>query len=491
MPSPPDLFDDEDGLEPDREAALQAPRRADVSSAATSAADASGDPGRGGGPNYLFRRAVVVGGVVAVLATASIVVGQLIGSGSQDSTSGAVSTDWNRVLLVDDRTGRVIVDDEQGEEVARIESGVRNPTASAVVDSTLIVAGTDNVVVVDVGSESIEEFDLGSEAIVRPSGSALTLLAPAPDSGRAVLAHGPSGDVIDTDTFAPVVGARYEFDDARSSPSGRDVLVTDSGNFQSVLVSFDRDEPSFFPGLALAVDADLVITAQNVGSDATINVFDHTGEPVTTGRTSSVRAGMITDAGVVLVTVEGVVVTMSTSSGDTSDGARLDIGTIESGSVTPGGDRLVVTGATGTALVGADGAVIASYPAQRPAGGLPLLGSTCFATVTADDAAEPQITVADTIDGSVLAEASGTEPLFSDASGCTVVATAPSGYELLSAEGVSQFQTDDTARSLSLDGAAVAVERDGRLALTGLDPDASTDPIDLGPRGRTVHFTQA
>ena len=29
------------------------------------------------------------------------------------------------------------------------------------------------------------------------------------------------------------------------------------------------------------------------------------------------------------------------------------------------------------------------------------------------------------------------------------------------------------------------------LALTGTDPDASTDPIDLGPRGRTVHFTQA
>jgi len=486
MPSPPDLFDDGDGLEPDHEAAQHAPRRADELPPVTSSTG-----GRGGGPNYLIRRAIVVGGVVAVLATASIVVGRLIGSGSQDSTSGAVGTDWNRVVLVDDRTGRVIVDDEQGEEVARIESGVRSPTASAIVDSTLVVAGTDNVAIVDVGSESIEEFDLGSEAIVRPSGSALILLAPAPDGGRAVLAHGPSGDVIDTDTFAPVVGARYEFDDARSSPSGRDVLVTDSGNFQSVLISFDRGEPSFFPGLALAVDADLVVTAQNVGSDATINVFDHAGEPVTTGSTSSVRAGMITDAGVVLVTVEGVIVTMSTSSGESSEGARLDIGTIESGSVTPGGDRLVVTGATGTALVGADGELIASYDAQRPAGDLPLIGSTCFATVTADDTAEPRIAVVDTTDGSVLAEAIGSEPLFSDASGCTVATTTPSGYDLLSAEGVSQFETDDTTRSLSLDGAAVAVERDGRLVLAALDPDSSTDPIDLGPRGRTVHFTQA
>jgi hypothetical protein len=485
MPSPPDLFDDEDGIGPDHEQAPPATQRADEPQPSASGT------GRRGGPNYLFRRAVVVGGVVAVLATASIVVGQLIGSGSQDSTSGAVGTDWNRVVLVDDRTGRVIVDDEQGEEVARIESGVRSPTASAIVDSTLIVAGTDNVVVVDIGTESVDEFDLGSDVVVRPSGSALTLLAPAPDRGRAVLAHGPSGEVIDTDTFAPVVGARYEFDGARSSPSGRDVLVTDSGNFQSVLISFDRDEPSFFPGLALAVDDDLVVTAQNVGSDATINVFDHAGEPVATGRTSSVRAGMITDAGAVLVTVEGVVVTMSTSSGDTADGARLDIGTIESGSVTPDGDRLVVTGATGTAIVGADGDVIASYDAQRPATDMALDGSSCLATVSSDDTAETQIAISDTNDGSVLVEASGSEPLLSDASGCTVATTTPSGYDLLSAEGVSRFETDDTAVALSLDGAALAVERNGRLVLTGSDPDASTDPIDLGPRGRTVHFTQS
>jgi hypothetical protein len=182
---------------------------------------------------------------------------------------------------------------------------------------------------------------------------------------------------------------------------------------------------------------------------------------------------------------------MSASSGDTSDGARLDIGTIESGSVTPGGDRLVVTGATGTALVGADGEIITSFEAQRPAGELPLIGSNCFTTVTADDTAEPRIAVVDTTDGSVLAESSGSEPLFSDASGCTIAVTTPSGYDLVSAEGVSQFETDDTALALSLDGAAVAVERDGRLALAGSDPDAATDPIDLGPRGRTVHFTQA
>jgi hypothetical protein len=110
--------------------------------------------------------------------------------------------------------------------------------------------------------------------------------------------------------------------------------------------------------------------------------------------------------------------------------------------------------------------------------------------VSSDETIESQIAVIDTTDGSVLVEAGGAEPLLADASGCTVATTTPSGYEVLSAEGVNPFETDDIARSLSLDGAALAVERDGRLALASSDPEAPTDPIDLGPRGRTVHFTQ-
>jgi hypothetical protein len=306
--------------------------------------------------------------------------------------------------------------------------------------------------------------------------------------------HGPSGDTIDTDTFAPVVGARFEFADARAAASGRDVLVTDSGNFQSVLFSFDRDEPSFFWGLALAVDADLVVTAQNVGSDATVNVFDHSGELLSTGRTTSVRAGMLSDSAVVLVTVDGAVVTMSSSDGVVSEAAQLDIGVIQSGTVTTGGDRLVVTGSAGTAIVGGNAEIIASYDAQRPAGDpSSSSGSICLATVDAVDDAETQIAVIDVIDGSVLVEAAGAEPLITDASGCIVAATTSDGFVLLSGDGVQQFGNDDTLLALSLDGEVVAAERDGRVVLlgTGLDDAPSEEPIDLGPQGRSVHFTQS
>ncbi len=443
----------------------------------------------------------MVGGVVAVLATASIVVGQLVGSGSDDSASGAIGTDWNRVVLVDDRTGRVIVDDESGEELTRIESGIRNPTATAVVDSTLLVAGAESVAVIDVGDGNVTDIEMGSETIGTPAGSALTMVAPRPDGGRALLVHGPSGDVIDTDEFAPVVGARYEFADSRSAPSGRHVLVTDSGNFQSVLLSFERQQPSYFPGLALAVDAELVVTAQNIGSDATISVFDHSGEPISTGRTASVRAGMIVGSEVRLVTVDGAVVTMS-SNGETSDDAQLDIGTVASGVVATSGDRLIVIGSAGTAIIDETGAVIASFDAQRPAfDGSSPAGSNCLALADTDtdiNTDAGQIALIDLTDGSVLVEATGTEPLLTDASGCVVAVPTTSGFDVLTHDGVRQFRTDGLVQAMSLDGQDVVTERDARLILisalsgeTPSDEEDDNEPIDLGPRGRTVHFTQS
>jgi hypothetical protein len=108
--------------------------------------------------------------------------------------------------------------------------------------------------------------------------------------------------------------------------------------------------------------------------------------------------------------------------------------------------------------------------------------------------AEPQLTVVDVTEGSVLVEANGTEPLLADASGCVVATTSATGYDLMSAEaGVRSFRTGDSPVALSLDGAAIAVVREGRLALVDTAPasdaEESPEPIDLGPRGRTVHFT--
>jgi hypothetical protein len=439
-------------------------------------------------PNYWFRRVIVVGGVVAVIATAAVVVINLTRSSDRSPSSGSVSAEWNRVVLVDERTGRVIVDDENGEELARIDTGTRSVVDSAVVDSTAVVVSTAATSIVDLTEESSAAYDIAADAITWPSGSGLTMIVAENDGTRGVLAHAPTGDVIDTDAFAPITGTKYEWGGARSDPSGRDVLVTDSGNFQSVLFSFDRDEPSYFPGLALAIDDDIVVTAQNVGAEATVNVFDHDGNPVSSGGTSSVRAALIGDGTVQLVTVDGEIITMSTASGDTESTGGLDIGSVESGFVTTSGDRLVVAGAEGSAIVDDSGAEIGTYPDVQVVSEVwSTQGSACVAL--ADDATS-QIALVAFIDGSTLNEAEVTAPLFSTADGCTVASSTAGGYQITSPESVAAVtvEGDSVLVDLSPDGAKVVLEIGARLTLA--DAATATDTIDLGPRGRHVAFTQ-
>ncbi len=516
MPSGPSLFDDAGD-----------PTGGDHLADAPEPPAHSGEPTRRsptGRPNYLIRRAVVVGGVVAVLATASVVIGQLMGSGAIDTSSGAVPADWNRVALLDERSGLVTVTDERGEEIGRIESGAAGATDAGVVEHSMLIASPDVVAVLDLDRASDEPasepvtsdspsadsvptdgaggdadggatsaFAFGAERVTTPTGSALTLIASRSDGGRAVLLHGPSGDVIDTDSFAPVVGARYESASAQATASGRDVLVTDSGNFQSVLISFDRDEPSFFSGLGLAVDDDIVVTAQNVGPAATISVFDHSGEQLTTGRTDSVRAGMIVDDRVILITVDGLVVTLDTETGDTDEGEQLDIGTVESGDVTTSGDRLVVSGTAGTAVVGDDAGTVGTYPeAGLTDDGHPPTGSQCVTLATLGDDSEPDLTVVDLADGSIVADASASAPTYADASGCTIAVTTSSGFDLITPDGSEPVQTSDTLVALAPDASTVVLAGAGRLTMVdALATDPPMPPIDLGRQGRAVFFTRS
>jgi hypothetical protein len=198
----------------------------------------------------------------------------------------------------------------------------------------------------------------------------------------------------------------------------------------------------------------------------------------------------------VLVTVDGEIVVMSSSNGDVAEEGRLGIGAIESGHVTTSGDRLVVTGASGSAIVDDTAAVVATLDDQRPTGEPQAqTGSACITTIatTAADDAESQVAVIDLAEGNVVAEAAADEPVLTDASGCVAGIATTAGFDLLGADGVEQRRTGDTLLALSPDGQHVATERDGRVVLLGaaIEDPAAQDPIDLGPRNRTVHFTQS
>src|SRR6187397_1957298 len=79
-------------------------------------------------PNYLLRRAIVIGSLVVLIAAIAIGVGTLLERNSDSATSAGAPTEWNTVVLLDKRSGQVILTDASGEESARFTSGVRAAT---------------------------------------------------------------------------------------------------------------------------------------------------------------------------------------------------------------------------------------------------------------------------------------------------------------------------------------------------------------------------
>ncbi len=128
-------------------------------------------------PNYLLRRAIVIGSIVALIAAVAIGVGMLLERDGDTVDSGAAQADWNTVVLLDGRTGQVILTDGSGAESARFASGVRSPTDAMAVGSTLLVSAADATAVVDLATESSQIFDF------------------APTTAGVVMAAGQRGNV--------------------------------------------------------------------------------------------------------------------------------------------------------------------------------------------------------------------------------------------------------------------------------------------------------
>jgi hypothetical protein len=505
--SRPPIFDDGGGL-PDvdrsrrRTGPGSAPRRGSNIDVAPSARDSDdGDDWRG--PNYLVRRAIVVGLVLAVITVAAFLVGRAISSEDSGSGSGFGSAEWNRVVTVDNSAGTVVISDAQGEETNRFRFGLSSLTDTEIIGSTLISVDADalGVVQLDANAEITIEDDVttveiaSTGTLLRPSGSAQTVVAQNVSAGQLVMVHGPTGDVIDTSAVDTVPGARYDVAEARTEPDGRHVLVTDTGNFQSVLFSFDRDEPSFFPGLALAVNNDIVVTAVNVGTNANVAVFDHAGEPGVAAQTASVRAGMISGGKVILIGIDGEVLGLSLSSGDITELGSLSIGTVESGDVAVRGDRLIVVGALGTALIDTDGAIITELPGARPTtSGIDELAPHRTACLIVEREGAGEVAVVDLETGTVGVEALANPDVLATVDGCQPIVPTSAGYLSLTPEAVRSVILVGDVVAISPDGGTIGVEWANRLELfpratsDTTDDDDEIEPVDVGRGSRDIFF---
>ena len=86
-------------------------------------------PGRQ--PNYFIRRGVAIGGVVAAIALGAVAVGSLIDGGGDGPVTGAADADWSTIVLVDARSGQVILADIDGEEQSRFAVRAHEPDRRA------------------------------------------------------------------------------------------------------------------------------------------------------------------------------------------------------------------------------------------------------------------------------------------------------------------------------------------------------------------------
>jgi len=457
-------------------------------------------------PNFLFRRAIVVGAVLLLIAGIVIGASRFLGGGGDGSGSGLGNADWNSIVTIDDNVGTVVITDTDGEETNRFRLGLSPLIGTAIIDRTLVVTDADALGVVrldadaDIAPADVVTVDIESTgSLLRPSGTTQTAVTADASSERLVMVHGPSGEIFDTADTNTVPGARYDLALAIAEPAGRNVLVTDSGNFQSVLFSFEREEPSFFPGLALAVNDDIVVTAANVGTNANVAVFDHTGAPGVAAQTTSVRAAIVGQGSVVLVGVDGEVLQLSLANGDIAEVGNLSIGTVESGHVSISGERLIVTGADGTAIVSDDGTIVAELPGARPTtSGLDAVaprGSTCLVV---ERPVAGEVAVIDLETGTVGSEALANADVLSPVDGCRPVSPTSAGYISIDIEAVTPVTVVGDVVAISPDGGTLAIERTNRLELAvratsdASDEDDNEDeaeePVDVGRAGRATFF---
>jgi hypothetical protein len=204
---------------------------------------------------------------------------------------------------------------------------------------------------------------------------------------------------------------------------------------------------------------------------------------------------MIIDGGVVLVTVDGEVITLSFSSGDTSAVGSLAIGIVQSGHVATRGNRLIVIGDLGTAIIDSKGIAVAELLGAAPTtSGIDDIAPRRSDCLIVQRALDGEVVVVRLDDGAIVAEALANAEVLAGIDGCEPVVPTSAGYLVIANGGVLRATIAGDVVALSPDGATVVAENSNRLELlprVEQDNKAVDDePIDIGRSGRTVFFAQ-
>jgi hypothetical protein len=409
--------------------------------------DATDDHESGFRPNYTARRTIATAAIAGLIAVAALVAFLILRPAERPPE--LESRQWNAIVEVDRPTGALRVIDQQGAVVGAFEGQRR---ASDLIDqgTAVVIVGSDGLDLIDLTTGRRLDIALERqwETVRLTDNDAITLRSSPRTGGTVAIIDGNTGQQIDVGRLADQRNPLLIADSVRSDRFGRSFAVGDGRNFQTIVVSFDADEPVFFPGAPLGISDSLVVTSATIGPSAELGLFDRAGNRQAAITTRRPVGGVIDGERFVFVTEGGQILSIDKGSKRPDELGSIPIpGTDDVTGVdaVANGDRLVARSDRILALVDLKGNIIyqATIPTevdQPPAA----FAWRCLPVITAQE-----ILVVDMADGAVLERTS------------------------------VEIGAQQIIRSISEDGCGVAL--DDRIII-----NRGTTP--LGPGVRVVHL---
>ena len=432
-------------------------------------------------PNYAARRTAVV---VAVTILIGIAVAVLVVPRG-DGPLVLDEPEWNAVVDVARATGEIEVIGADGRRLVTI-TGQPRATELFTDGNHIALAVPDGLLLVDISTGRRREVQIErSWQTTRLDDTAAFVLLSAPRiTGTVAIIDATTGRQIDIAAVADQRNPLLIADSVRSDPTGRAFAVGDGRNFQTIIVSFDDDEPAYVAGAPLALGDEIVITAATIGPSAELGIFDRTGTRRAAITSPPPVGGVLAGDRFVYITDDGQVLSVDADSDRPTERGLIPLpGGDEVTDVRPvaGGERLVAGGERFVTVVDLDGEIIhqAALPIglQQP---LPTGAWRCLPVVLTD-----RIIINDLVDGAALAEigvesTSGSVAVSLDGCGVAVdgVFVSPAGTRRFGTSARQALPTPDG------DG-VVIVGADGRARLVTIGSD---DTVELGEVGTLIGF---
>lgn len=372
--------------------------------------------------NYAARRMLVSTIVITVVVAAGVFAWRAVSGG--DGASADPLDGWGAIALVDRATGDVVLVDETGTELRRLD-GVGRVTEVHTHGRHLALVGPTRIVLADTDDEiapTTIEIERGSAVVPVETATTLHLLVGDPAGGNLLIVDVDDGTVIDVAAAAAPTVPKLFLETVRVSADGSTFAVADAANFQTIVVGDAIEGAAFLADQPVAVGERLIATSQvvNLQADIALVTIERRNEALVP--TELPRGGLMVGDDLVMVSVDGNVFRIRKGDREANRLGTLPVPADATVSWTrPSllGERLVVAGNTFLAIIDLEASTLfaTTFPAdvdvQPPRPGwrcLPVGGGDSYHSLVSLDSGEQLADLA----GSVVTAVAD--------DGCTVVA---------------------------------------------------------------------